>query len=302
MRLRMLVFAAALWLSSQPTYAVTGAEIIQNPQLISEYPQEQVIVSNDLIGRAKIKPDYKIYIWKAKVIGFRNHGSRTELQVVSANTSSPGWGWVAIGYTGNLKFNSAMEKFAENSIQDNSVITVVGVYGSNNGTAPVLTALYLEANGKEFPRRNNNAPSKTATPETEVPVTQPLSETQPQATAEPANEEAPASSVQGENTSSGPCSSGITDDIEACLENKYDEANKQLNATWKKLMGAITDPAKKKELRNWQRQWIKDRDKYCAAPMGDHGSIWRFKPLECLTFWVDYRNDQLEAMFDDIEN
>lgn len=81
------------------------------------------------------------------------------------------------------------------------------------------------------------------------------------------------------------------------------QADKRLNDIYKKLMTAIKNPLVKKDLRNQQRQWIKDRDKYCAPPETDHalGSIWQMSEISCLLYLTNYRADQLEEILSDYE-
>lgn len=50
-----------------------------------------------------------------------------------------------------------------------------------------------------------------------------------------------------------------------CATTHYQEADKDLNATYKDVMAQLPDD-KKTELRNEQRAWIKDKESKCAFP------------------------------------
>lgn len=93
--------------------------------------------------------------------------------------------------------------------------------------------------------------------------------------------------------------SGTTMDMVDCGEARLEFFDQQLNAAYKALMKVTPD---KGALKKEQRQWIKDRDKYCKMRFGpENGSIAEIDALSCLSDFTQYRTTQLENMAEVIQ-
>lgn len=69
---------------------------------------------------------------------------------------------------------------------------------------------------------------------------------------------------------SGEAAQGITVGIMDCLGLENDAQDRRLNAIYKEVMGSL-DQAGKSDLRDLQRQWIKDRDATCHKASDEEG-------------------------------
>lgn len=92
---------------------------------------------------------------------------------------------------------------------------------------------------------------------------------------------------------------GVTMDMLDCGHARLELFDQQLNAAYKELMKVTPD---KGALRKEQRQWIKDRDKYCKMRFGPaNGSIAELQAVGCLSDFTQYRTTQLENMAEAIQ-
>lgn len=93
--------------------------------------------------------------------------------------------------------------------------------------------------------------------------------------------------------------SGSTMDMVDCEEARLEFHDQRLNAAYKELMKVTPD---KGALKKEQRQWIKDRDKYCKMRFGpENGTITEIQALSCLSDFTQYRTIQLENMAEVIQ-
>lgn len=84
-----------------------------------------------------------------------------------------------------------------------------------------------------------------------------------------------------------------------CEEARLEFHDQRLNAAYKELMKVTPD---KGALKKEQRQWIKDRDKYCKMRFGpENGTITEIQALSCLSDFTQYRTIQLENMAEVIQ-
>lgn len=236
----------------------------------------------------KIKPDKQVHTLLSTIRNFEEKGDVVRLICSNESLSMSGV-LLDFGTTGIKELDEDLVEFIENNAQKGRPIYVIGTYDNNTEMrlgalkikAPVLTVLFASTGGQYFEPKK----FKAAHPES----FQVQKNNQVESTPTPPNENLD--------------SSGGTEDVATIQANELEKSDKRLNDVYKKIMVAIKDPQAKKNLRNEQRQWIKDRDKYCAPPKTNHalGSIWNNNEKSCIVYWTDFRADQLEEMLSDYE-
>ena len=91
-------------------------------------------------------------------------------------------------------------------------------------------------------------------------------------------------------------SGGVTMNVLDCISAETARQDDRLNKAYKEIMGEL-DPARKKQLRNVQRLWIKYRDANCgfyADP--DGGSTARINANDCFLIETAERAKELEGL------
>ncbi|MEC5384998.1 lysozyme inhibitor LprI family protein [Uliginosibacterium sp. H3] len=104
------------------------------------------------------------------------------------------------------------------------------------------------------------------------------------------------SAVAAENDAPVCNYSGNQQEMNACALRNYQAADRALNDTYKRVMAGLSD-AKKRELRNLQRAWLKQRDPQCKAQVREYegGSIWPLEFHACLQAATEQRTRVLET-------
>jgi len=91
-------------------------------------------------------------------------------------------------------------------------------------------------------------------------------------------------------------SGGVTMNVLDCISAETTRQDDRLNKAYKGIMGEL-DPARKKQLRNAQRLWLKYRDANCgfyADPEG--GSIAKINANDCFLTETTERAKELEEI------
>ena len=90
-------------------------------------------------------------------------------------------------------------------------------------------------------------------------------------------------------------SEGVTVKMIDCITAEYQRQDARLNKAYKALMAELS-PARKKQLREAQRAWIKFRDANCAFYGDpDGGSLARVSANDCMMSSAASRANELEA-------
>lgn len=89
---------------------------------------------------------------------------------------------------------------------------------------------------------------------------------------------------------------GVTADMHACIDADHARADRELNAVYTQLLGALV-PARQRALRTAQRDWMRFRDSNCAFrldPMG--GTLAGVAAGECQRRMTRERAAELAAL------
>ena len=94
-----------------------------------------------------------------------------------------------------------------------------------------------------------------------------------------------------------PCkNAGNQQEMNVCASKGYRDADKQLNRSYRKMIGVVS-PAKQDSLRREQRRWLASRDSTCKAEVQDFegGSIWPLEYFSCLRVATERRTKEINA-------
>lgn len=264
----------------------TEPKIEKRPQWLRDLVAgKKINYISDIEGSPKIKPDKQVHTIYSTIVKFDEKDNVIRLLCIDDPLNSNGI-LLDFGATGIKELDADLVEFIENAAQIGKQIYVIGTYDKNSQitagplktTVPVLTVLLASTNNHFFKPKTYKA----------VGVDNPVQQVESNPTQ---------NSPKRESIDSN--GSGNIDEMQA---KEVENAHKRINEIYKKVMAAIKDPQTKKKLRNEQRQWIKDRDKYCAPPkVPGLGTIWNIRERSCIVYWTEYRADQLDEMLGEYE-
>ena len=112
-----------------------------------------------------------------------------------------------------------------------------------------------------------------------------------------------AISLQAQNEEFNPCEAEQNQmNMNACAKQRFDEADRDLNVAYRKLMRMVSGDFEEK-IRATQRVWIKYRDQNCecARSIYDGGSIAPMILLNCKQRMTEQRTAELTDLIEQLD-